>query len=403
MGEGKDSAISKNNSQVILRWGGVEKGYQILSEPVPHILVKSRKEIHGWWPGKRECTGERMLINPYNGCTFNCFFCYARGFRGYFPLFRGKGIVTVFQDFDRVVAEQLDSLQVASTGYLSPVTDPFQPINNRYRISEKIIREFVTRNLPIEFITKGKVSDEVLDLIKTQKHSFGQVTILTLNEELRKILVPGGAPTAELWNNFRRMSQKRIFTVARLDPIFPYLTDNRQQLINIISRAIDEGANHVVVSCLDIPSSLVADIFNYLRYSFGSGLVYDYQRLYCENINGYLHADINYRKNLFNFLRSTCEKKGITFALCMEYERVGNQVRGLNQEFMSSINCEGVNIPIYIRKNDMFQPATDCCGACLFCTEPACGIPELAMGREGSKKDWRLTDYRRWSREISPE
>jgi len=400
MSEDLRENYSVNNNQVTLHWGKAKRGYQIISEPLPHILVESRKELHGWWPGKRECTGERLLINPYNGCTFNCFFCYARGFRGYFSLYREKGIVTVFQDFDREVAKQLDSLYVASPGYLSPVTDPFQPLNNRYRLSEKIIREFVTRNIPIEFITKGVVREEVVDLIKMQTHSFGQVTILTLDDELRKILVPGGASTAELLGNFRRLSRQGIFTVARLDPIFPYLTDSRPRLKDIISRLIDKGVNHIVASCLDIPHSLAPDILSYLKYYFGSGLVYDYRRLYRENIDGYLHADINYRKQLFDLLRSTCDKKRITFALCMEYELLGKEVQGLNREFMSSTNCEGIDIPVYIRKGGIFQPAADCYGACLFCMKPECGIADLAMGKKGSKKDWKLADYRRWGREI---
>ena len=60
------------------------KIYKVIEHPYPHILVDSKKEIHGWFysknSGRRECTSERLLINPYNGCSFNCFFCYARTF-----------------------------------------------------------------------------------------------------------------------------------------------------------------------------------------------------------------------------------------------------------------------------------------------------------------------------------
>ena len=78
--------------------------YNVIEAPTPHILVDSRKELHGWWRGKRECTAERLLINPYNGCTINCFCCYAKALPGYFQLFRQSGVVTVCRDFDRVVA-----------------------------------------------------------------------------------------------------------------------------------------------------------------------------------------------------------------------------------------------------------------------------------------------------------
>ncbi len=64
--------------------------------------------------------------------------------------------------------------------------------NTQYHLSEKIIKVFVERNIPIEFVTKASIPGEVIDLIKQQSHSFGQVSLLTLNEDLRKILVPRG-------------------------------------------------------------------------------------------------------------------------------------------------------------------------------------------------------------------
>ena len=164
--------------------------YEILEEPQRHLLIPTKKQLHGWWPGKRECTSERMLINPYNGCGIECFYCYSLAFPGHFQIFREKGLIIAAKDFDKVISEQLDSLNVASCGYLSPVTDPFQPLNEKYHLSEKIIQVFVERNIPIEFITKAKIPKEAIELIKLQKHSFGQVSILTLNENLRKILVP---------------------------------------------------------------------------------------------------------------------------------------------------------------------------------------------------------------------
>ncbi len=103
----------------------------IIKEPVPHVLLETKKELHGWYAGKRECTAERMLINPYNGCGVNCFYCYTRALPGYFEAFHSDGTIFVSKDFDLTVARQLDSIDVASCGYLSPVTDPFQKINEK--------------------------------------------------------------------------------------------------------------------------------------------------------------------------------------------------------------------------------------------------------------------------------
>jgi len=377
-----------------------DKYYEVIEKPVPHVLIKTKKELHGWYPGKRECTAERLLINPYNGCSVGCFYCYARALPGYFEIFNQKNIIFVCQDFNEVISRQLDSLSVASCGYLSPVTDPFQNLEEIYHLSEKIIEEFVKRNIPIEFITKCKIPEKVLELIRNQRHSFGQVSILTVNEDLRKIFSPGGANTEELFENLRRLSRKGIFSVCRIDPIFPFLTDRKEELSQLVEKAVDCGAKHIVASILDIPLRIKNLILNKIKNCFGKEVYLKYISLYKEKI-GYLNAEIGYRRSVFEFLRKLCDKKKITFSLCMEYEIKDNKIVGLNREFMSANNCEGIDIPIYVRKNNRFDVLYNCLGNCLNCKEALCGIEDLAMARDiEAKKSFKLRDYRRWSEDL---
>jgi DNA repair photolyase len=380
--------------------GRQEREFDVIEEPVPHIVVTSRKELHGWWKGKRECTGERMLINPYNGCSVGCIFCYARALpAAYFRLFNDRGIVTVFKDFDQVISDQLDSVSVASCGYLSPVCDPFQEVDSRYRLSEKIVNEFVRRDIPIEFVTKCRVPREIIGLLRAQRHSFGQFSVLTVDEDLRSRLMAGGAEVEEIFSSMKECAIAGIPVVLRIDPVIPGLTDGKRGLKRLVERGIDSGARHVVASMMDVPVKIAKEVFAKFR-RFGVGFVYDLERLYCESIDGSLHADIDFRKRVFDVLRDICEARGITFALCMEYQMEEGRPVGLNREFMSSANCEGADVPVYVRKGDRFVPAADCDGACLNCTEPLCGIEDLAMGRGKGRRDFHLRDYRRWSRDL---
>jgi DNA repair photolyase len=382
------------------RTGSGQRTYQVIEAPTPHILIDSRKKLHGWWRGKRECTAEHLLINPYNGCAIDCFCCYAKALPGYFQLFRQHGVMVVCRDFDQVVSRQLDGIGVASCGYLSPVTDPFQPVEERYRISERIIGQFVRRNIPIEFVTKSTFRPQVIDLLRRQKHSFGQISILTPREELRRKLMIGGATTDELFGNLRRLAEADIHAVCRIDPIVPHLTDGAEDLSTLVRRAADSGASHIVASVMDIPRRIGAEIYRHLE-SLQRGLSDRLKKLYRETIDGSLHADLNYRREIFSRLREACDQAGVTFALCMEYRLRDGRPVGLNAEFASSRNCEGIDIPIYIRRGEWFQPAADCDGACLICRDPRCGIEELAMGRpEATRRDFHLRDYGRWSRQL---
>jgi len=380
------------------RTGSGLRTYDVIEAPTPHILIDSRKELHGWWRGKRECTAERLLINPYNGCTVHCFCCYARALPGYFQLFRRQGVTTVCRDFDRVVGRQLDSLSVASCGYLSPVTDPFQPLETRYHLSERIIDQFVRRNIPVEFVTKCRIPEGIIDLIGRQRHSFGQISILTPREELRRRLMAGGATTEELFGNLKALADAGIHAVCRIDPIIPLVTDDLDDLDRLVRRAVDAGAGHIVASVMDVPRGMAGEIFAFYD-AFRPGLSGPIRRLYSQVIDGARQADLEYRLRIFSRLGEICNRAGVTFALCMEYRLENGKPKGLNREFASSANCEGIDIPVYIRGAERFEPAADCTGACLFCDQPLCGIEELAMGRrEATRRDFTLRDYRRWSR-----
>ena len=389
-----------------VEFGRASKQFEVVQRPKPHIVVDSNKELHGWWNGiapygNRECTSERLLINPYNGCSHNCLFCYSHALGGYFRLFRDKGVVTVFKDFAAKVARQLDRINVASCGYLSPVTDPFQPLNKKYELSEQILGAFVDRNIPVQFTTKGRISETALKLIKKQEHSFGEVSILTLDEDKRRQLMAGGATTDELVRNIERLANEGKFAVCRIDPIIPYVTDKQEDLEELVQKVVDAGAGHIITSCMDIPLVMKYELYNELEKRLGIPKR-QFARLYTETMSGRLHANIGYRRRLFRMVRAICDRTKVTMGLCMEFQSInGKEVRGLNAEFMSSRNCEGINIPIYVREGDgkRFESVRGCYGSCLHChfsaTEPVCGIPDL------KKADaWKLKDYRRWSARI---
>jgi DNA repair photolyase len=396
--------MDNNSPMITVAFGRTTKQFEVIKAPIPHILVESNKELHGWWNGiepygNRECTAEKLLINPYNGCSHNCLFCYSHALGGYFNIFREKGVLTVFNDFDKGTARQLNGLNVASCGYLSPVTDPFQRINAKYELSEKILEVFVDRNIPVQFTTKGRISESALKIIKKQEHSFGEVSILTMAEDKRERLMAGGAATDELVRNIERLADAGIFAVCRIDPIIPYVTDDEEGLDALVRKVVDAGARHIITSCMDIPRAFKYEIYDKLEARFKVPRR-KMEQLYTEMLSGRFHAKIEYRKKLFRTMREICDRNKVTLGLCMEFELLGGKkVRGLNKEFMSSNNCDGIDIPIYVREGDgkRFEPVKGCNGNCLNChfsdKMPKCGI--LDLKKAGA---WKLRDYRRWSR-----
>ncbi len=290
------------------------------------------------------------------------------------------------------MARRIDKLVFSPAGYLSPTSDPFQPVNEKYKLSEKIIKVFVERNLPLVIATKGRVSEEAIKLLAEQKDSVLEFSLLTLSERLRKFLSPRGASVRETLSFIEKASRFGIHTVLRLDPILPGVNDRLEDIYNLIREARERGIRHVIASCLDIPVPIKRHVLKALS-SLDSSLPPRYEDLYVERIRNSLHAKTEYRKKIFSEVRDVADSLRVTLSLCMEFDINGFD---LNEIYATSRSCEGKGIPIYFRKGGVFKPLP-CSneGACLTCSDPVCGLEELAM--RGKPRYFSYSDFRRFS------
>lgn len=288
------------------------------------------------------------------------------------------------------MSKRLDRLNLSPPGYLSPTSDPFQPVNLKYRLSERVIKAFVERNLPILVVTKRVISDEALSLLREQRDSVFEVSLLTLNERLRKFFSPGGSSVRELLDSLEVVSRMGVHTVLRVDPILPFLNDKEEDIFALVKEAKERGVKHVVASCLDIPLRLKKFILASLA-RWDDSLPLKYSSLYKERISNSLQADIGYRRKVFSLIREIVVSLGLTLSLCMEFTEEGEN---LNEVYATSRNCEGRVMPVSLRKGGLFSPLP-CSneGSCLTCTTSACGISGLAMG--GKARYLSYNDFRR--------
>ncbi|MEM1538655.1 MAG: hypothetical protein QXK12_01670 [Candidatus Nezhaarchaeales archaeon] len=396
-------------STVKVDFAGRVKVFRVDEDPIPHITVPTVKEVvHGWFygyenRGRRECSSERILVNPYNGCSVECPMCYARGFGGYFDLWNEKRVITVFEGIDEKCAFELDQLYVASCAYLSPVTDPFQrPLENTYGLSEKIAYAFLDRGLPVEFITKrgDNVPLRLLDRMAEHKyrHCFTQFSILSVDDDVRRVFSPGGATVEQQFKAVRRAVDRGLFTVVRMDPILPGITDSERSIRELVERAKKEGVKHVIFSVCDLGWKWRRRTLSVIKHYFPEALKV-WREVYVEE--GGSQACLSYREEVFRRAREVCDREGLTMSLCMEFKvelgKGGKTYVGLNSVYATSESCEGIDIPMYYRSSlsEAFKPMEGCRGNCLACAkhlnEPVCNEPKLAKASA-----LKLSDYKRF-------
>src|SRR5579863_7463268 len=96
-------------------------------------------------------------INPYRGCEHGCIYGYARPSHAYLDLSPGIDFETRL--FYKADAERLLTEELAKPGYLPKTinlganTDPYQPIENRLKVTRSVVEVLERTRHPVSFVT----------------------------------------------------------------------------------------------------------------------------------------------------------------------------------------------------------------------------------------------------------
>lgn len=204
-------------------------------------------------------------INPYRGCEHGCPYCFARPSHAYLGLSPGLDFETRL--FAKPEAPSLLDKELRNPRYRCRIiaigtnTDPYQPIENRYRIMRGCLEVLSAFQHPVSIVTKGALVTRDIDLLgpmAERKLAVVGISLTTLNRDLSRRLEPRAAPPAARLEAIRRLSAAGIPVVVMVAPIIPALTDH--ELEAILAAARRSGATMATHILLRLPNE-VADLF----------------------------------------------------------------------------------------------------------------------------------------------
>ncbi|WP_187336220.1 PA0069 family radical SAM protein [Novosphingopyxis iocasae] len=200
-------------------------------------------------------------INPFNGCEHGCVYCFARPSHAFHDLSPGLDFETKL--FAKPQAAELLRATLAKPTYaVRPIaigtnTDPYQPIERRYRISRAVLELMVETRHPICVTTK---SDRVLDdldlLVDLAQDGLTAVAIsvTTLDPALARIMEPRAAHPSRRLKAVETLVAKGVPTYVNIAPIIPAITDHEIEAIT--QAAASAGAKGVSAIPLRLPHEL---------------------------------------------------------------------------------------------------------------------------------------------------
>ena len=200
-------------------------------------------------------------INAYRGCEHGCIYCFAWPTHAYHDLSPGLDFETKL--FAKPNAAALLRATLAKPRYkprpiaMGTNTDPYQPIERRYRITRSVLEVCLEARHPVTITTKSdRVLDDIDLLAELAKLGLVAVAIsvTTLDPKLSGKLEPRAAAPAKRLAALGKLAAAGVPTHCSVAPVIPAITDEFME--EIVARAAAAG----VPSCGWIPLRLPHEV-----------------------------------------------------------------------------------------------------------------------------------------------
>lgn len=209
--------------------------------------------------------GMDATLNPYRGCEHGCIYCFARPTHEYLGLSAGLDFETKLfakPDAPRLLEEKLASKSwQPKTIFMSGITDPYQPLEKKLRITRACLEVLADFKNPVSFITKNHLVTRDIDLLsELALHQAVSVnlSITTLDRALCRVMEPRASTPPLRLKTVEMLAKAGVPVNVLIGPVIPGLTDH--EIPAILQHAADAGAYSAGYTMLRLPYG-VKDLF----------------------------------------------------------------------------------------------------------------------------------------------
>jgi DNA repair photolyase len=203
----------------------------------------------------------RASLNPYRGCEHGCIYCYARPTHEYLGFSAGLDFETkimVKEDAPELLRRALSSptwepQMVAISG----VTDPYQPIERRLKITRRCLEVFAEFRNPVGIVTKNALvtrDKDVLGEMAKERLAAVFLSITTLDFELSRKMEPRTAIPELRLRAIRELADAGVPAGVMVAPVIPGLTEH--EMPGILRAAAAAGASFAGYVMLRLPHAV---------------------------------------------------------------------------------------------------------------------------------------------------
>lgn len=250
-------------------------------------------------------------VNPYEGCSCNCLYCYVRGSK--YGENMEEGLIVKTNALDILEKQLAARAKKNQYGFVAvgSATDAYIHHEKNYGITEGMLQLLLKYRFPVFISTKSTLITRDIELLKEidraavlpadlaqlKRGVILSVSVSTLDESVTQMLEPGASAPMERLKLVRELKEDGFLTGVNAIPLLPYISDTEVQLEKIIAAAKEHDADYLLAGGLTLFGTGAADsktLFYKFLERYDASLLPAYQRLYGDNY----YAPIAYQNEL---------------------------------------------------------------------------------------------------------
>lgn len=228
----------------------------------------------------------KWSFNPYGGCVHKCRFCFAVQYRVVAEQGTQQDFGTrlfVKTNIVKVLARELQRPGLQGEHItVGTATDPYQPVEGRYRLTRGALSLLRDHANPISLLTKSPMIVRDVDLLaELAQVASAEVffSITTVDLDLWRTVEPGTANPFHRLRAMRTLREAGVPAGVMMAPILPGLTDSAASIEAVAAAARDHQAASFSATALRLAPHVKEFYLGFVRDEYPD-LLPRYQRAY---------------------------------------------------------------------------------------------------------------------------
>ena len=236
-------------------------------------------------------------VNPYEGCSCNCLYCYIRGSK-YGENMEEELVIksNALEILEKQLAARAKKGQFGIVA-VGSATDAYMHHEETWKLTEGMLRLLLKYRFPVFISTKSTLITRDIDLLKEidavailpddlkhlKRGVILSVSLSTTNTSISNMLEPGAATPAERLKVLQELKQQGFLAGVNAIPTLPFISDTEEELEKMILAARQNDADYILVGGLTLFGKDAADskqlYFKFLQRYYPA-LIPNYEKLY---------------------------------------------------------------------------------------------------------------------------